>query len=185
MLVGWNYLPPIEHVSSINASLDSVLLTSRHLDDEFLEVFSNSQLADDIVQGLMRSQARKIATDDSDCKPTSFYLFYKDDEKSKKVLELVESKFPQSKVIDWIPNGLPLPIKKTKPNKRADLVIEFLIEKAKDHETYLRSDMQTELGINKSTMTRLLASDYLTAKLAEHGFIHKAKNSKSQQFILR
>lgn len=185
MLVGWNYLPPIEHVSAINASLDSILLTSRHLDDELLDDFAISQLADDLVQGLMRSQARIIATQDSDCKPTSFYLFYKDDEKSKKVLELVESQFPQSTVVDWVPNGEALPIKKSKPHKRADQVIEFLIEKAKDHETYLRSDVQTELVINKTTMTRLMASDYMATKLAEYGFVYKAKDSKSQQFILR
>ncbi|WP_417534566.1 hypothetical protein [Marinobacterium stanieri] len=185
MLIGWNHLPPIEHISAINASLESVSLTSRHLDDDLLESFAISQLADDIVQGLMRSQARIIDTKESDCKPTSFYLFYKDDNKSEKVLEAVESQFPQSTIINWKPNGASLPTKKTKRNKRADLVIEFLIEKSKDHETYLRVDVQTKLDINKSTMTRLMASDYMTEKLNEHGFVYKAKDSKSQQFILK
>lgn len=185
MLVGWNYLPPIEHISAINASLDSVLLTSRHLDDEVIDNFAISQLADDIVQGLMRSHARIIATNDSDCKPTDFYIFSKDDDKSRQVLELVESQFPQATVVDWIPLGEALPKKKTKRVKNADRVIELLIEKAKDHETYLRSDLELELNINKSTMTRILESDYMKAKWNEHGFDYRNKDGKSKHFVLR
>ena len=185
MLIGWNYLPPIEYVSAINASLDSVLLTSRHLDDELLETFAISQVADDMVQGLMRSQARIIATKDSDCKPTSFYLFYKDDDKSRRILELVESQFPQSTIKEWIPNGEHLPKKKTKRNKNADRVIELLVKKSKDHETVLRTDLQEELSINKSTMGRVLASPYFKALLIEHDFCYRNKDGKSMHFILR
>ena len=184
MLIGWNHLPPIAHVSAVNASLDSVLLTSRHLDDEVMKTFAISQLAVDIVQGLMRSKARIIATKESDCKPTSFYLFYKDDDKSRRVLELVESRFPGRTVIDWIPNGEPMPRKKNKRIKNADRVIELLIEKSKDYETYLRSDVEKELNINKSTMTRIAESDYMMSKLAEHGFAYKKKDGKSKHFIL-
>jgi hypothetical protein len=185
MLVGWNHIPPIEHVSAINASLDSVLLTSRHLDDELLDTFAISQLADDIVQGLMRSQARIIASKDSDCKPTSFYLFYKDDDKSRRALDLMESQFPGSTIIDWVPNGEPLPKKKTKRNKNADRVIELLVAKAKDHETVLRTDVQAELGIHKSTMGRVLESEYMETLLREHDFDFRKKDGKSQYFILR
>lgn len=184
MLIGWNYLPPIVHVSAVNASLDSVLLTSRHLDDKVIETFDISQLAVDIVQGLMRSQARTIATKKSDCRPTSFYLFYKDDDKSRRVLELVESRFPGRTVIDWTPKGEPIPRKKTKRIKNADRVIELLIEKSKDHETYLRSDVEKELNINKSTMTRIAESDYMMSKLDECGFIYKKKDGKSMCFLL-
>lgn len=185
MLVGWNHLPPIAHVSAINASLDSVLLTSRHLDNEVLETFSISQLAVDIVQGLMRSQARVIATKESDCKPTSFYLFYEDDDRSRRVLELVESRFPGRTVVDWTPNGEPIPRKKNKRIKNADRVIELLIERSKSHETYLRSDVENELKINKSTMTRIAESDYMTSKLEEFGFTYKKKDGKSKYFILQ
>ncbi|MCC4275996.1 hypothetical protein [Marinomonas communis] len=185
MLIGWNYLPPIEHVSAISASLDSVLLTSRYLDDELLETFAISQLADDLVQGLMRSQARVISTNDSDCRPTSFYLFYKDDEKSKRVLELVESQFRGCSVVDWQPNGKELPKKKTKRNKNVDRVIQFLIEKSKSYETYLRSDLQADLNINKSTMGRLIDSEYMKDLLSENGFAFRNKDGKSQHFILR
>lgn len=185
MLIGWNYLPPIEHVSAISASLDSVLLTSRHLDDELLEAFAISQLADDLVQGLMRSQARVISTNDSDCRPTSFYLFYKDDEKSKRVLELVESQFQGCSIVDWQPDGKELPKKKTKRNKNADRVIQFLIEKSKNYETYLRSDLQEDLNINKSTMGRLIDSEYMRDQLSENGFAFRNKDGKSQHFILR
>ena len=184
ILIGWPTLNPIEYVSMINSSLESVLLTSRHLDDELLEKFEISQLADDIIQGLMRSQARVISTADSDCKETSFYLFYEDSDKAKKVLDLVESQFPEATLVDWHPNGSPIPKKKSKKIENADRVIELLVKKSKDHETYLRIDAQNELSINKSTMTRIVGSDYFKNKLNENGFIFKNKNAKSQQFVL-
>lgn len=184
-LIGWPTQNPIDYISTINSSLESVLLTSRHLDDELLEKFAVSQLADDIIQGLMRSQARVIATVDSDCKETSFYLFYDDSDKDKKVIDLVESQFPEATLVDWHPSGRPIPKKKTKRNKNADRVIELLVKKSKDHETYLRTDIQNELVINKSTMTRIVGSDYFKAKLAEHGITFINKDGKSQQFVLR
>lgn len=185
VLIGWNYLPPEEHVCTINSALDSVLLTSRHLNNELIEKFSVSQLADDIVQGLMRSRARVISTEQSDCKPTNFYIFYKDDSKSQQVLDLVESQFPFAKIIDWTPNGKPIPKTKTKRNKKDDEVIDFLVLKAKDHETYLRKDLQDELGINKSTMGRIIDRDYFREQLEVNGIVYKSKDGKSQQFILK
>ena len=185
MLIGWNYLPPIEHVSTINSSLESVLLTSRHLDDELIDKFEISQLADDIVQGLMRSKARTITTKESDCKPTSFYIFSKDDDKSRKVLALVEAQFPLSTINTWIPNGTSLPKKKSKRNRKDDEVIEYLVEKSKDHETYLRKDLENELNINKSTMGRIINRKYFKEHLTKNGITFTNKDAKSQQFILK
>jgi hypothetical protein len=139
----------------------------------------------DIVQGLMRSQARVIATEDSDCKETSFYLFYEDNDKNKKVLDLVESQFPKATVVDWTPSGAAIPKKKGKRNKNADRVIELLIEKSKNHENYTRKDVEKDLGINKSTMGRIVQSDYFKSLLVEQGFSFKNKDGKSQQFILQ
>ena len=184
MLIGWYYQNPTQAVLTINSSLDSVLLTSRYLDESLMENFEISQLADDIVQGLMRSQARNIASADSDCKPTNFYLFYQDDEKSKRVLELVESQFPQATVVDWIPKGNHAAKKKRKPQKNADKIIELLIAKSANHETYLRKDVEEELNINKTTMTRILQGEYFKEKLAAQGFVLKNKDGKSQEFIL-
>jgi hypothetical protein len=161
------------------------LLTSRHLDDDLLESFEVSQLADDIVQGLMRSQARIIATDDSDCNPTSFYVFYKDDNKSKKVLDLVESQFRLADLVDWVPTGTSLPKRKGKAQQKADLVIDLLIKKSQGHETYLRKDVETALSINKSTMTRLVASQHFRDELDKHGFVSVDTVPKAHYFLLK
>jgi hypothetical protein len=168
----------------IASALDSVLLTTRHLNDELVNEFSLSQLADDIVQGLMRSQARIIATPDSDCRPTDFYLFHKGDEESQKVIDLVLSQFPQAKVEDWQPKGQAVAVKKRKPQKKIDSIIELLQEKAKSHQTYLLNDLVDELGINKSTMSRIVNSDEFAERLSEQGYLLKQKDGKSKQFIL-
>lgn len=185
MLVGWNYLNPIEYVSTISSSLESVLLTSRHLDEALIEKFAISQLADDIVQALMRSQARVIATEDSDCKETRFYLFYKDDDKSTEVLDIVESQFPKALLVDWIPKGDSLTKKPGKRGKNAQRVIEFLVLKSKDHDSYLRTSVQTKLNINKSTMSRIIQDEAFKQMLIEQGFLFRNLDGKSQQFILK
>jgi len=186
MLIGWNYLPPIEHVAAINSSLDSVLLTSRHLDDELIVRFAISRLADDIVQGLMRSRARIVATDESDCEPTSFYLFYKEGDESREVFELVESQFPQAKIVDWIPDGTAIPQKKTRRNKKDDEVIDHLVlQKSNRHETYLRKDVENELGINKATMGRVTEREYFKEQMAKHGITYINTDGKSHYFALK
>jgi hypothetical protein len=172
-------------VATINAALESVLLTSRHLDNELIETFTISQLADDIVQGLMRSQARVIATEESDCKPTDFYVFYKDDSISNQVLDIVEAQFPLSTIVDWTPDGILLPKKKSKRDLKDDEVIAFLVNKAKDHETYLRKDLEKALSINKSTMGRIILRENFKSQMEKHGIDYRNKDGKSQQFILK
>lgn len=183
MLVGWNYLNPSEQISNICSALESVFVTTQYLDDELVEKFEISQLADDMVQGFMRSQARVIATPDSDCKPTSFYLFHKDDEKSQQVVKLVEQQFPFATVVDWQPKTQ-FTIKKSKTQTNADKVLDLLMDKAKMNQTYLLSDLVAETGINKSTMNRLVTSDYFKQKLTELGFVYTNKDGRSNQFIL-
>lgn len=183
MLVGWNYLNPSEQIASICSALESVFVTTQYLDDELVERFEISQLADDMVQGFMRSQARVIATADSDCKPTSFYLFYKDDDKSQQVIDLVEKQFPYATVVDWQPK-VKITLKKGKTETNADKVLDLLVDKAKTNQTYLLTDLINETGINKSTMNRLVTSDYFKEKLAELGYVYTNKDGKSMQFIL-
>jgi hypothetical protein len=149
-----------------------------------IEKFAISQLAADIVQGLMRSQARVIATNDSDCKPTDFYIFYKDDEKSKQVLERVESQFLQATIKEWSPQGVKLQKKKSGQDQKADEAISLLVEKAKNHQTYLLSDLIKELSYSGPTMTRILQKPYVHEQLASQGFSYKNKDGKSKQFIL-
>jgi hypothetical protein len=183
MLVGWNYLNPSEQIASICSALESVFVTTQYLDDELVEKFEISQLADDMVQGFMRSQARVIATPDSDCKPTSFYLFYKDDDKSRQVIDLVEKQFPFATVLDWQPTTK-FTIKKSKTQTNADKVLDVLVEKAKTNQTYLLADLVKETGINKSNMSRVVTSDYFKQRLSEVGFIYTNKDGRSNQFIL-
>ena len=137
------------------------------------------------LQALMRSQARVIATDDSDCKETSLYLFYEGDDKSKEVLDIVESQFPMAQLVDWIPKGDAPPKKLGKKGKNAQRVIDFLMLKSKDHDGYLRADVQRELGINKSTMGRIIQHEAFRKMLADQGFLFRNLDGKSQQFILK
>jgi hypothetical protein len=187
MIVGWNYPTPLNNLAKVLATGmgTSDIQLIRKIDKELLDQFKISQLADDLVQAVMRCRARKIATADSDCLEASIYLFYPEREDSRAVLDLFESQFPQATIVDWTPKGIEVPKKKTKPQKNADRVIDLLDDKFATHETILRKDVEEELNINKSTMTRILKNEYFKQKLVEHGFDFKNKDGKSQYFILK
>ncbi len=184
MIVGWNYLNPLAHLSNIyNAGIEIDLVTYR-LDEKTIKNFEITQLADDLVQGVMRSRARIIDTKDGDCKSTDIYLFSKEDDDAYRVIELFESQFPDANILEWIPTGNPLPKKKTKKEVNADRVIDFLMSKRTTDENYLSNDVSTELEINKTTFYNLLKLDYFQEQLEKNNFSLQKKDGKSFYFLL-
>ena len=81
------------------------------------------------------------------------------------VLDIVEAQFPLSTIVDWTPDGILLPKKKSKRDLKDDEVIAFLVNKAKDHETYLRKDLEKALSINKSTMGRIILRENFKSQM--------------------
>lgn len=185
MIIGWNYLNQIVHLSNIyNAGKEIDLVTYR-LDEKTIKNFEVTQLADDLVQGVMRSRARIIDTKDGDCKSTDIYLFSKEDnDDDYNVMKLFESQFPDANILEWNPTGTPLPKKKTKKEVNADRVIDFLKSKEKAEENYLYNDVLKELKINKTTFHNLIKLDYFQEQLQKNNFSLQKKDGKSLYFIL-
>ena len=185
MVIGWNYLNPLKNISDIFNAAREIDLVSLYLNDDIIDTFVVTQLADDLVQAVMRSKARTIATDDSDCNPTEVYLFYHDDPMSNRVLEIFEKQFPMAKIQQWNPIGATLSYKKTKPMQNADKVIDLLKVKEATQTTCLLSDVIEQTLIPKSTMSRITTDDYFLQKLQEHGYSLQNKNGKEKYFVLQ
>ncbi len=185
MIVGWNYIDPIGSIANFYNAINSISKGSRFIDNDIITSFAISQLADDLVQAVMRSRARVIATEDSDCYETEIYLYYDGlNDNHYDTLELFESQFPEARIVDWLPIGLPPVKKKTKPEKKIDEIISLLKSKEKDHQTYLLSDVKKETEIYGANMTRLTKTDYFNEQLKINNYIFRKKNGKSMHFIL-
>lgn len=185
MIVGWNYLDPIEQISHFYNAVGLVDEAAYFINNDVLETFEMTQLADDLVQGVMRCKARIIATEDSDCDPCEVYLFYQDNDKSKKVFEIFDSQFPQAQIHDWQPKGIAQVSKKTAIERTADDFIQHLSSKEGTHQTYLFADLKKELGTRDSKASYVLRSKYFQDELEKKGYILKPYNGKSKYFILK
>lgn len=184
MVVGWYTLTQIEHISNFYAAVGKIDEASYFIDEYVLKVFENTRLVDDLVQGIMRSNARVIDTEDSDCKQTDVYLFQKDDT-SDHIIDGVIGQFPECNKIDWQPVGNPIVKKKTKSQRNADVIIEYLVEKSTDNQTYLRKNVMEEKKVDPGTFSRTVNTDYFKEELLKHNMELKKKDGKSEYFDLQ
>ncbi|MDG6777276.1 hypothetical protein QCB44_01015 [Thiomicrorhabdus sp. zzn3] len=189
MVVGWNYLQPIEDVSRIygtgTGSLD--LFVTKAIDSERVKQFRITQIVDDIVQAVMRSRARVISTPDSDCQSASIYLFYPDNEEGREIIQLVEEQFPQAQVQDWTPQGITHTKKKSKPEQNADLILEILESKIEykeesGEEFCSWKDVREESGLRTSDFSKAVNSEYFEDGLAALGCRVEMINGKDKKF---
>lgn len=185
MIIGWNYLNPLEHISHFYNAIGQVDEAAYFINHDVLKTFELTQLADDLVQAVMRSKARIIASEDSDCHPTEVYLFYDNKEESHRVLDIFESQFPQANIQRWTPKGVVQVSKKTALEKAADVCIHHLDTKASDHQTYLLTDVRKELGLSPAKMSLILSSTYFKEALAKKDYLIKHSNGKSKHFVLK
>lgn len=185
MIVGWYTLHPVEHISNFYAAVGQIDEASYFINGYVLKDFENTRLVDDLVQAIMRSNARIIDTADSDCKPTDVYLFQKDDSRSNKIIDDVIQQFPQCIKVNWEPVGNSIVKKKGKVQRNVDKVIKFLVEKSKNNQTYLRKKVMEERNIDPATFSNLLRTDYCKEEMLKNNIELKKKDGKSEYFDLQ
>jgi len=184
MVIGWNFINKIDHICSAFNAVDDFNKASLLVTDDVIQNFSTKQIADDIIQGVMRSQARKTATITANCEPTDIYLYYEDTTMYNDVLNIIESYFPEVNIKNWIPIGIERPKTNTKPQQKADIIINYLQDKESTHPNILLIDIIKDLEMNKSTVSRIINSEYFKTELDKKGYKCKNTNGRSKYFIL-
>lgn len=183
-VVGWNFIPNIEHIYSAFNAIGNEEISFTGITDEIISKFASTQLADDIIQGVMRSQARKIDTKDGDCKPTDVYLFYEDIKQYNDVINIVVEQFPYSKVLDWVPIGIARKTKRTSRTKNSDVVISYLDQVSSTSNDITLKEVREELKLKPYQMSRIINSDYFKEQLEKKGYKQKNSDGKSIYYIL-
>ena len=184
MIIGWNFISAQEHIFTAFNAIDNDKKASS-ITKNVLNDFSNTQLADDMIQGIMRCHARKIDTLDGDCKKTDVYLFYSDTKSYNDVLDIVEAQFPECAVVPWQPNGIPKKVKATKRTKIADVIINYLAQMEHDNKDVMFKDVIQALNLKAYQHSRVISDEYFIQQLALKGYKIKNSDGKSKYFILK
>lgn len=187
MVVGWNFLPPIETLSRIYGSGAGTndLRITQSIDKEVIRKFSVTQIVDDLVQGVMRSRARKIATSDSDCQTASVYLFCPDNPVGNDVMDLFEQQFPDAAIEEWMPDIEALLVKKGPIQRNADLVLAVIDKYAQANDAVLWNTVWNEAGLNSNKANRVRGDAYFHEELNKKGYEFSKINGKSFQIKFR
>lgn len=186
LVIGWNYLPPLETVAEIyGAYLPSgdIVATSK-ITKGNMEKFSTAQVAEDIIQAVMRTRARVIADDDSDCNPTEVYLLYPDRIKEQNVIDKVIDEFPDAVLQSWQPPfGISLS-SFTKPQKNAHFILVDLDSyKAKGGTEVSYKDVRESSILSRSTFSKAISEDYFKEGLQTRGIKVKEINGRQKKFV--
>ena len=103
MVIGWYYLPTVEYFGNFINAVGSLHYAKGVLEEDTVTKYRTTQLADDLVQAVMRGSARKTVTEDGNCAISEAYLFYPDNEEGNSVMKLFEDEFKGATVNQWIP----------------------------------------------------------------------------------
>lgn len=186
LVIGWNYLPPLETVAEIYGAYmpsGDIVATSKITKDN-MEKFSTAQMAEDIIQAVMRTRARVIADDDSDCYPTEVYLLYPDRIKEQNVIDKVLDEFPEAVLQCWQPPfGISLS-SFTKPQKNAHYILVDLDNcKAKGGTEVSYKDVRESTSLSSSTFSKAITEDYFKEGLQTRGIKVEEINGRQKKFV--
>ena len=186
LVIGWNYLPPLETVAEIyGAYLPSgdITATSKITKDN-IEKFSTAQMAEDIIQAVMRTRARVIADDDSNCHPTEVYLLYPDRVKEQNVIDTVIAEFPEAVIQNWMPRfGISLS-SFTRPQKNAhNILLDLDGCKAKGGGEVSYKDVRESTSLSRSTFSKAIAEDYFKEGLQTRGITVEDIDGRQKKFV--
>lgn len=186
LVIGWNYLPPLETVSEIyGAYMPSGDVTAiSNITKDNIERFSTGQMAEDIIQAVMRTRARIIADDDSDCLPTEVYLMYPERVKEQAVIDTVINEFPKACVQSWQPPMGTALSNFSKPQQNAHEILLALEEHKQQGASEISwKDIRELTGFSRSTFTKATKETYFTSELETRGVKVEAINGRQKKFV--
>lgn len=186
LVIGWNYLPPLETVSEIyGASMPSGDVSAiAKVTKENIDKFSVGQMAEDIVQAVMRTRARVIADDDSDCLSAEVYLLYPDKAHEQAVIDKVIAEFPQATVQSWNPPFGQDLSSFTKPQKNAHSILLALDElKEQGMNEISWKEIREETGFSRSTFSKAVKEEYFKEECKTRGISEEEINKRDKKFV--
>jgi hypothetical protein len=183
MIIGWHRMPQNAHYLNFTSAVGSFQEAGESIRlNDSLDIYSHTQLVDDLIQATMRCSARKTIDAEGNCNVSDVYIFHADNKKDIAVVESFEKYFRDANVTTWIPAQVGI-----NPNLRRraidiDRVMQYLVIKSKTSENILWNNVITDLELNASKASRILNNQSFIDAVAEQrwsiGFHAGSKKSK-------
>lgn len=186
MIIGWYRLPESEYIGNFINSTNNHQQASINLRDDTIEKYGQTQVIDDLVQATMRCSARKIVSQDGDCKKSEVYIFYGDNSQDKKVISRYMREFKGAKVVEWNPIEFSSMKRQSKSTDNIDIIIDYLKKVLIDKTINVkRKDIIDNTSLSKSSLDRTIKKDDFDEILDDNGYMQKTINKQSKVFCLK
>ena len=180
MLIGWYYLRDSTHYNNLVNAVGNQTNVSEVEYFDTIKDYRETQLADDLVQAIMRCSARKTIDIDGDCSISEVYLFRPDNQEGKAVIDIVIGEFRGAIVNEWLPKELESIKKNSKSHNNVGILLQYLESKSKSFTDVSRQTIIDETSLGKNQLTRIMKDEYFLHSLASLGFEKFKYNGKSE-----
>lgn len=170
MVIGWFHLPETEYYGNFINAVGGLDYASHVLRDDTKAKYKISQLADDLVQAVMRGSSRKTISTDGNCAVSEVYIFYPPTQEGNDVMELFESQFKDATVKEWEPLLSRTARKVPTSEQNVKSIMEYLAQASKSATDVSQSDIVNETGLSKSIVSRTIKSEYCQEEFQRLGY---------------
>lgn len=188
MVIGWNYLPKIEHYFTLGSAYNDFRDAKEEAISKYtslMPTLSTQQIADDLIQAISGGSLRNTIDTLGNCPKTDVYLFVQYGEANKKIINIVKGEFQEATFEQWEPNDIGTIVKKSKPQIKIDKICSCVRKHlTRDNPILLSKIVSDELEIPLKTMYRLLDNQYATQKMSDLRISYTKIDGKSKAFQL-
>ena len=170
MVIGWYYLPIVEYFGNFINAVGSPHYAKGVLEEDTVTKYRTTQLADDLVQAVMRGSARKTVTEDGNCAVSEAYIFYPDNTEGNAVMKVFEDEFKGAAVNQWIPSLLSTQAKVPKIQQNIQTIMDYLDRVSIKAANVSQADVVKGTGLAKAQVSRAFNNPIFDDSLVQKGY---------------
>lgn len=170
LVIGWFQLAPSEYYANYINAVGELEYANTLIDDTTITEYTHTQLADDLVQAVMRGSARNTVFSDGNCAKCEAYIYYPDNEKGRKVMELFEAEFTQVIVKEWEPVIQNYSKKTPKSELNIKTIMTYLSNASKTVSSVTQAKIVKEIDLSKATVSETITSNKCKERFDEAGY---------------
>ncbi len=170
LVIGWFQQAPSEYYGNYINAVGELEYANTLIDDTTITEYTHTQLADDLVQAVMRGSARNTVSNDGNCAKCEAYIYYPDNEKGRMVMELFEKEFNQATKKEWDPKMSSSPKNTLKSELNVETIMKYLSNESKIVSSVTQAKIVKEIDLSKTTVSETITSDKCKKRFVEAGY---------------
>ena len=170
LVIGWFQLAASEYYGNYINAVGEFEYANTLIDDTTITEYTYTQLADNLVQAVMRGSARNTASMDGNCNKCEAYIYCPDNEKGRRVMELFEAEFTQVIVRKWDPKMSSSPKNTLKSELNVETIMKYLSNESKTVSSVTQAMVVKKTALSKTTVSETITSAKCKKRFVEAGY---------------